>query len=47
VFRRRYPEGVNPVATADTRRPFERKFGDLRVRFVGLEALSGWTGERM
>ncbi len=39
AFRRRYPAGRNLVVAADVDREFERRYSDLRVRFVGLGGL--------
>jgi len=39
AFRRRYPSGRNLVVATDVDREFERRYGDLRVRFVGLAGL--------
>ena len=39
AFRRRYPTGRNLVVAADVDREFERGYGELRVRFVGLAGL--------
>lgn len=39
IFRRRYPEGVNLVVSADVDRPFTREIDGLKVRFVGLSGL--------
>ena len=39
AFRRRYPAGRNLAVAADVDREFERRYGDLRVRFVGLPGL--------
>ena len=39
AFRRRYPAGRNLVVATDVDREFERRHGDLRVRFVGLAGL--------
>lgn len=36
AFRRRYPGSLNMVVAADVDRPFERRYGALRVRFFGL-----------
>ncbi|MBI3450391.1 MAG: ATP-binding protein [Acidobacteria bacterium] len=40
-FRRRHPGPVNLVVAADVDRPFERRYGSMRVRFVGLGDLAG------
>jgi Domain of unknown function (DUF4143) len=39
AFRRRYPKGRNLLVAADVDREFERRYGELRVRFVGLPGL--------
>jgi hypothetical protein len=36
IFRRRYPGGANPLVTADTARPYARRFGELDVRIIGV-----------
>jgi predicted AAA+ superfamily ATPase len=36
IFRRHYPRGSNLVVTSDTTAPYDRTFGDLTVRFVGI-----------
>ena len=36
IFRRHYPRGINLVVTSDTVAPYDRTFGDLTVRFVGI-----------
>ncbi len=41
AFRRRHPGTLNVVVAADVDRPFERKFGDLHVRFLNLDDLAG------
>jgi hypothetical protein len=41
AFRRRYPGMLNIVVAADVDRPFERRYGALRVRFLGLGDLAG------
>jgi len=38
-FRGRHPEGENFVVAADVTRPSVRRFGDVRVRVVGLDGL--------
>ncbi len=38
-FRNRYPKGPNFVVAADLRAPFQRRYGDLAVRFVSLAGL--------
>ena len=40
IFRRRYPRGANYVATADTAHPFDRRYGELTVRFVGIAEIN-------
>lgn len=44
IFRRRYPKGANLVVTADTDRPFTRNYGELTVRFVGIDAVGELVG---
>lgn len=39
AFRRQHSKGKNFVVAQDISRPFSRKYGDLLVRFVGLEDL--------
>ena len=39
AFRGRYPEGTNVVVASDVAEEFERRYGELRVRFVGLAGL--------
>jgi hypothetical protein len=41
AFRRRHPGTLNIVEAADVDRPFERRFGALRVKFLGLGDLVG------
>jgi len=41
AFRRRYPGRINLVVAADVDRPFERRYGMLRVRFVALDHIAG------
>lgn len=36
AFRRRHPGPTNLVVASDVPRPYTRRYGDLRVRFVGL-----------
>jgi hypothetical protein len=36
IFRNRYPQGLNFVITSDTPTPYQRKFKDVTVEFVGL-----------
>jgi predicted AAA+ superfamily ATPase len=50
AFRRRYPHGGNYVVSARTDAPFERRYGDAVVKFVGLadlvtaaQSLSGYA----
>ncbi len=38
AFRRRYPAGENFVVAGNVDRTFNRRFGDLEIRFAGLEA---------
>jgi len=40
AFRHQHPEGENVVVAQDVDRTFTRTFGDLRVRFEGLEAFA-------
>lgn len=44
IFRRRYPSGANVLVTADTARPFTRRFGDLDVRVIGIADVAGSGG---
>lgn len=44
IFRRRYPRGANLVVTSDTDRPFDRRYGGLTVRFVGIGAVGALVG---
>jgi hypothetical protein len=37
--RRRYPGRLNLVVAEDVRKPFDKRFGPVRIRFVGLEHL--------
>jgi hypothetical protein len=39
ALRRRHPGSLNIVVAADVDRPFERRYGSLRVRFVNLNHL--------
>ncbi len=39
AFRRRYPGSRNLVVAADVTRSYARRYGDIRVRFVGLTDL--------
>ena len=39
AFRRRYPGSRNLVVAADVTRSYDRRYGDIRVRFVGLTDL--------
>jgi predicted AAA+ superfamily ATPase len=39
AFRGRYPKGTNVVVASDVAEEFERRYGELRVRFVGLAGL--------
>lgn len=51
AFRRRFPQGQNLVVAADVERPWEERFGSLRVTFLGLQelvarlALGGISGD--
>ena len=40
-FRRRHPGAINLVVAGDVDRPFDRSYGTLRVRFLGLSHLAG------
>jgi hypothetical protein len=45
IFRNRYPQGLNFVITADTPAPYQRKFKDVTVEFVGLsDAIKRFSG---
>ena len=44
LFRRRYPSGANLVVTSDTERAYDRRFGDLTARFVGIAGLPAAVG---
>jgi hypothetical protein len=44
VFRRHYPAGDNYVVAHDVARASERRYGDLRVRFVSLSGLIDGVG---
>jgi predicted AAA+ superfamily ATPase len=46
AFRRRHPGPSNLVVAADVDRPFDRRYGALRVRFVGLGHLARGLGRR-
>ena len=41
AFRRRHPGPLNLVVAADVDRPFDRRYGTLRVRFLGVGDLAG------
>lgn len=41
AFRHRYPRGQNFVVARDVDRAFSRRYGDLAVRFLGLDSLVG------
>jgi uncharacterized protein len=41
AFRSRYPEGVNLLVAHDVDRPYDRRFGELKVRCVNLGHLGG------
>jgi predicted AAA+ superfamily ATPase len=45
-FRRRHPGRLNAVVAADVERPFERRYGAMRVRFLGLGDLAGLLSRR-
>jgi uncharacterized protein len=36
IFRNRYPKGLNVVISSDTPKPYQRKFKNVAVEFVGL-----------
>ena len=38
AFRRQHPQGDNVVLAADVKAAFQRNYGALKVRFVGLDA---------
>ncbi len=40
AFRQRHPGPLNNVVAGDVDRPFEQRYGTLRVRFVGLEHMA-------
>lgn len=44
AFRHRYPRGQNFVVARDVDGAFSRRYGDLAVRFLGLDALVGAVG---
>jgi hypothetical protein len=46
AFRRRHPGSINLVVAADVDRPFERRYGTLRVRFLGLGDMAGPLARR-
>ncbi len=46
AFRRRYPGRLNLVVAGDVERPFERRYGRMRVRFVALDHFSGALSRR-
>jgi len=46
AFRRRYPGPTNLLVAADVVRPFERRYGELRVRFIGLGDLASVLSRR-
>jgi len=46
AFRRRHPGPSNLVVAADVDQPYERRYGPLRVRFVGLGDLARGLGRR-
>lgn len=41
AFRRRYPKGRNVVVASDVRDAYSKRFGECRVRFVGISAIAG------
>ena len=45
-FRGRHPGPLNLVVAADVARPFERRYGAIRVRFIGLEHLAPFLSRR-
>jgi predicted AAA+ superfamily ATPase len=45
-FRRRHPGRLNVVVAADVERPFERRYGTMRIRFLGLGDLAGLLTRR-
>lgn len=45
-FRRRHPGRLNALVAADVERPFERRYGAMRVRFLGLGDLAGLLSRR-
>lgn len=45
-FRRRHPGRLNAVVAADVERPFERRYGAMRVRFLGLGDLADLLSRR-
>lgn len=46
TFRRRYAGPLNIVVAADVDRPYEKRFGPLMVRFVGLHRLAALLTRR-
>lgn len=40
IFRKRYPKGENYVVSYDVEKSFERKYGDILVKFVNANKLS-------
>jgi len=46
-FRRRYAGPINIVVAGDVVRPFERRYGALRVSFLGLEHMAGLLSRRI
>jgi hypothetical protein len=45
-FRRRHPGSINIVVAGDVERPFERRYGALRVRFLGLATVAALLSRR-
>lgn len=46
IFRKLYPEGANFLAAHDVDRPYNRRFGELTVRFLGLRHLPEALGSQ-
>jgi uncharacterized protein len=42
AFRRQYPEGENFVVAPDVKRTFSRRYGEISVKFAGLDTLTKW-----
>jgi len=47
TLRKQYPEGENVVVSQDVDRAFSRTFGELKVRFEGLDAFSHSVAEEL